>query len=151
MRKALSMSAAIILALCAGTGSAEAAPKLRVQVEQKGDFLLIGNTIGYECGNMPVTPIVGNANCFGSLFNTDTAPDIFWRDGNASISIILTDARTSAQLAIPAGANVTHAYLYWGATRGGPGADANVTLNAPGGFTGNITATESYQSTNNAY
>jgi len=156
MRRKLTTSAAAILALFGGMAETSAAPKLRVQVEQKGDFLLIGNTIGYECANPKVTPIVGTANCgLIALDQNDTAPDIFWRaDANsatATQSILFSNARTTAQLNIPQGATVTHAYLYWGATRAGGGADSNVTLNGPGGFSGNIPAIQSYTSTNGAY
>ena len=34
---------------CLAAGRAHAAPELRVQVDQHGDFVLIGNTLGYEC------------------------------------------------------------------------------------------------------
>lgn len=156
MRRKLTISAAAILAFCGGIETANAAPKLRVQIEQKGDFLLIGNTIGYECASPRVMPIVGNANCgLIALDQGDSAPDIFWRSdtnsATATQSILFSNARTTAQLNIPQGATVTHAYLYWGATRGGAGADTNVTLNAPGGFSGNIPAIESYTSTNGSY
>ncbi|HRI64038.1 MAG TPA: hypothetical protein PK156_07360 [Polyangium sp.] len=159
-RRQFATFAAFALAWCSGIGPSEAAPKLRVQVEQKGDFLLIGNTIGYECGgNSPVTPIKGNVNCgLLGLADGDTAPDIFWRadsptagQAQANTSLLFTSARTTARLNIPAGATVTHAYLYWGARYPGGGADTSVTVDAPGGTTRNISALESYQSTNNTY
>lgn len=158
MRKIPTTTAAILLALSAGIGTADAAPKQRLQIEQKGDFLLVGNTIGYECGNDPVTPVVGNPNCLLSLNNGDTAPDIFWQadvpsagDASATVSILLAQARTTAQLTIPPGATVTHAFLYWGATAPTNNADTSVTLRGPGGLNMAVGAIESYESTGNTY
>ena len=132
MRTKLTTSSAILLALCTGIGVADAAPVLRVQVEQKGDFVLAGNTIGYECNN-PVAPVAGTASCMGSMNNNDTAPDILWRSdepGNgqasANTGIAVAQARSTAILTVPNDATVTHAYLYWGATLGMAGADAGV-------------------------
>src|SRR5690349_20158476 len=78
--------AAALAALPAGT--ALAAPKLRKQFDGHGDFRLIGNTLGHECGNVGVAPIVGDVACNGS---GDGAPDIHWRadapaPGSASAS-----------------------------------------------------------------
>ncbi|WP_437813561.1 isopeptide-forming domain-containing fimbrial protein [Sorangium sp. So ce1078] len=124
-----------------------------LEVSQRGDFLLIGNTLGHECGSdeeLP-DPVVGTVpeEC-GGTGNTDTSPDVFWRadsptDGTAEANrgIAANQARSTAWLAVPAGASVTHAFLYWGAhTAAGAGADTTVTLDRPGagGFSEEIVA-----------
>jgi uncharacterized repeat protein (TIGR01451 family) len=133
---------------------------LRVQVEQKGDFALIGNTLGYECTN-PVMPVVGTVSCAGSSNNGDSAPDVFWRSdapaagqAQANTGVTVAQARSTSVLNLPMGATVTHAFLYWGARQSAAGADTTVTLERPGagGFTQNITALQSFQvAANNAY
>src|SRR5690349_9049294 len=119
MKRKLAISSAAALALLAGAGTAEAVPKLRKQVEQKGDFILVGNTLGYECNvvagppTLPVAPIGPNttADCTGSLNNGDTAPDLFWRadqpgPGQAvtNTGVTVVQARSAAKVNIPAGA-----------------------------------------------
>ncbi|WP_437279081.1 hypothetical protein WME90_00570 [Sorangium sp. So ce375] len=133
-------------------GSAQAAPVLRVEVSQRGDFLLIGNTLGYECGvdgTRPV-PVVGTVGDCGTNL-TDSSPDVFWRadspaDGQAEANVGITAdrARSSAWLTVPDGATVTHAYLYWAAhTAANAPADTTVTLDRPGasGFVEEVIAT----------
>jgi uncharacterized repeat protein (TIGR01451 family)/MYXO-CTERM domain-containing protein len=157
MRNRVHLPAASVLALCLAAGTASAAPILRVQVDQKGDFLLIGNTIGYDCAGGTPAPVVGTIGACGA--NTaDSAPDIFWRSespaagqAQANNTIALGQARSTAKLNIPVGATVTHAFLYWGATLPAAGVDTTVTLDRPGGFTQTITALTSYQSANNSY
>ncbi|WP_438017691.1 DUF3344 domain-containing protein [Sorangium sp. So ce315] len=139
------------------SGIAHAAPALRVQVDQRGDFLLIGNTLGHECGRDDIeSPVVGDIGPCGN--NTgDSAPDTFWRadspvegQAEASTSITAAQARSSAVLEVPAGATVTHAYLYWGAHLGTSGsADEAVTLERPGasGFSEEVTAIDSFERT----
>ncbi|WP_437734427.1 hypothetical protein [Sorangium sp. So ce1335] len=136
-------------------GAAHAAPALRVQVDQRGDFLLIGNTLGHECGRDDIgSPVLGDIGPCGS--NTgDSAPDTFWRadspaegQAEASSSITAAQARSSAVLEVPPGARVTHAYLYWGAHLGTSGdADEAVTLERPGasGFSQEVTAIDSFE------
>ncbi|WP_437876756.1 hypothetical protein [Sorangium sp. So ce513] len=138
-------------------GAAHAAPALRVQVDQRGDFLLIGNTLGHECGRDDIeSPVLGDIGPCGS--NTgDSAPDTFWRadspvegQAEASTSITAEQARSTAVLAVPAGARVTHAYLYWGAHLGTSGsADDAVTLERPGasGFSEEVIAIDSFERT----
>ncbi len=131
---------------------AEAAQTLRVQVDQHGDFTMIGNTLGQDCGPGVVAPVVGTVgNC--GLFTADTAPDVFWRSqssamnpattAQADITITNANARSTAVLSIPTGASITHAYLYWAARNSG-GADSTATLDRPGGFTSNVTADQTY-------
>ena len=69
------------VAALAAVGSARAAT-LRYQVNQKGDFVLLGNTLGQNCQTGVPAPVVGTVNGCGS--NTaDTAPDVFWRSDDA--------------------------------------------------------------------
>jgi uncharacterized repeat protein (TIGR01451 family) len=153
-QKLLSLaSLGILLALgvCAAS-PARAEQKLRIQVDQRGDFALIGNTLGWDCGAGASNPIVGqvNANCGNNT--ADSSADLFWRsdepmDGQATASLAITadQARSSALLKLPMGAQVTHAFLYWGARRtSGVGADMNVVLERPGTFMETITAVSSY-------
>ncbi|WP_437927817.1 DUF3344 domain-containing protein [Sorangium sp. So ce291] len=138
-------------------GTAHAEPALRVQVDQRGDFLLIGNTLGHECGRDDIaSPVLGDIGPCGN--NTgDSAPDIFWRadspaagEAEASTSVTAAQARSTAVLQVPAGATVTHAFLYWGAHLGTSGtADDAVTLERPGAssFSEAVTATESFTTT----
>ncbi len=138
------------------TTTAHAAPALRVQVEQKGDFLLIGNTLGLECDAGTPAPVVGTVGMCGNTGINDTAPDVFWRSDSpmngqaeANTGITVANARSTAVLAIPAGAAVTHAFLYWGGISNV--ADNTITVERPGGFNQNITAIQSYTSTSNSY
>ena len=150
--------------LGASVGTAHAAPTLRVQVDQHGDFLLIGNTLGYECAAGTPAPVVGtiaNGACNQGNNNNinDTAPDLLWRSdapaaGQALASTANTPAtaRSTAMLTVPTGATVTHAFLYWGATNANGVADTSVVVERPGGFTQTVNAVKSFvPGTNNAY
>ncbi len=137
------------LLLCAAA-TANADPLQRVQVTQRGDFVLIGNTLGHDCGPGVPAPIVGTVGMCGPNTN-DTSPDVFWRSDDptagqaaANNTITAASARSTAVLSIPAGASITHAYLYWSArtTLGGP-ADLAATLERPGIFTEPVTGIES--------
>ncbi len=147
------------LAAIAVASTASAAPVLRVQVDQHGDFALIGNTLGYECATGTPAPVVGTVgNCGNST--ADTAPDIFWRadapaagQAQANNTVTVAQARSTSMLTLPAGATVTHAFLYWGATNTTGTADTQITLDRPGagGFTQSVDAIASYTSFNNSY
>ncbi|MBK8256574.1 MAG: DUF11 domain-containing protein [Polyangiaceae bacterium] len=159
LRKPLSsMVAAAGVATVLAVGQAHAAPSLRVQVDQKGDFLLIGNTIGYDCAAGTPNPVVGTVGMCGNN-TSDSAPDILWRadspmDGQAQANggITVAQARSTAVLNVPAGATVTHAFLYWGAFLGQAGGDNQVTIERPGGFTQSVTASQQvFANNNNAY
>ncbi|HVR60711.1 MAG TPA: hypothetical protein VMU50_02370, partial [Polyangia bacterium] len=68
--------------LVSAAGRAQAAA-LRFQVNQRGDFVLLGNTVGQDCGPGVVAPALGTVGACGN--NTaDTAPDIFWRSDDAT-------------------------------------------------------------------
>lgn len=130
---------------------AAAAPTLRVQVDQRGDFVVIGNTLGWDCGANPPAPVVGTVpggGACGSSVN-DSAPDVHWRSddaaGTATASTAITpaEARSTAVLDVPAGATITHAFLYWAAKSAG-GVDDTVTfekIGAGGAVDGSLTAT----------
>jgi uncharacterized repeat protein (TIGR01451 family)/MYXO-CTERM domain-containing protein len=145
--------------LCLVASEANAAPTQRFQVDQHGDFVLVGNTLGHECAAGTVAPIVGTVGNCGN--NTgDSSPDIFWRSdapaagqAQANNTITVAQARSTSVLALPAGATVTYARLYWAAANGGT-ADTQVTIERPGGGgfpATNITADDSFTSGNNTY
>jgi uncharacterized repeat protein (TIGR01451 family) len=110
-----------------------AAPTLRVQVDQRGDFVAIGNTLGWDCGANPPLPVVGNVPGMGMCGSSlaDSAPDVHWQSDDpgggalASTAILASQARTTAVLNLPATATVTHAFLYW-AAKSSAGVDATV-------------------------
>lgn len=125
----------------------------RTQVEQRGDFLLIGNTMGFDCYHQLPTPPSSTFTC--PTLIDDEAPDIFWRSDDTSAvadnTITAANARTTAVLELPATATVTHAYLYWAAKNTSSDPDTSVTMERPGasGFAlQTITATSSYPASN---
>jgi uncharacterized repeat protein (TIGR01451 family)/MYXO-CTERM domain-containing protein len=122
---------------------AGASPKLRAQVDQRGDFALIGNTLGHDCRSGIPVPIVGSVGDCGT-HTGDSSPDVFWRDGSAGSAITLAEARSTAVLSLPAGAMVTHAWLYWAARRGGMSADTAVTLEGPDSASESVSAIETF-------
>jgi uncharacterized repeat protein (TIGR01451 family) len=137
--------------LMLAASNAAATPILRVQVEQKGDFLLIGNTLGHECGN-PVMPVTGTVGACGANIS-DNGADIFWRADSPALGqaeannlIASAQARSSAVVNIPASATVTHAFLYWAATLANPGQDVIITLDRQGGFSTSVSALQTYAS-----
>lgn len=148
MRRAI--TGALGAALLAGAaGSANAAPKLRIQVDLRGDFVLIGNTLGHDCANGVPAPITGTVGQCGNNGINDAAPDVFWRadspaisqaEANANVTAAL--ARSTAVLSLPAGAVPSHAYLYWAARRPNVGADSSVTLEREGIFSTTVDAFE---------
>ncbi len=149
----VAVSLAAILLLEAG--GAIGAPSLRLQVDQRGDFALIGNTLGHECGGSPPAPVIGTVGSCGGQ-QGDSAPDVFWRSDSpgvgqaeANVSIGVAEARSSASLVIPPGATVTHARLYWAARGSSAAPDTSVLFDRPGGFSANVTADDSFAVSNN--
>ena len=150
------------LALCAlslAAPDAPAAPALRVQTVQHGNFAIIGNTLAQACETGVPAPVVGTVGACGNN-TTDSAPDVYWRadspasgQAQANNTITQAQARSTAVLALPDGARVTHAYLYWAATNASAVADTTAMLDRPGagGFSQNLNALQSYTSSNNAY
>ena len=133
------------------------APTQRAQISQKGDFALIGNTLGHDCAPGTPAPTNGTVGLCGLNIN-ETSPDVFWRadaplPGQAQANALITaaQARSAAVLTLPPGGQVTHAFLYWGATLAAPGTDMKITLDREGGFTTTVDATKCYQSISNSY
>jgi uncharacterized repeat protein (TIGR01451 family)/MYXO-CTERM domain-containing protein len=153
------LAGAVVLGLMGG--EAAAAPSLRKQVIQHGDFALIGNTLGQDCRALSAAEVqvgtVGTcpAGTTGTSFN---GPDVFWESdfpavgqATASTAITLANARSTSVLKLPAGATVTQAYLYWSGRPGIVGTTPNppdtaVVLDRPGGggFTANVTAGQTW-------
>lgn len=144
MRQRRLISSLIAISAGCAAGAAHAAPTLRTQVDQRGDFLLFGNTTGFECANNAGVPqpVVGDVDCppgqGGAI--TDTAPDVFWRadspalgQATASEAFTVADARSTAMLAIPSGATVTHARIYWAGMLAAPmSTDGSILVERPG-------------------
>ncbi|MCC6807316.1 MAG: DUF11 domain-containing protein [Deltaproteobacteria bacterium] len=112
-----------------------AAPQQRLAVNQNGDFMIVGNTLGHECDSNPNAVLVGTVGGCGNNLD-DSAIDVFWNgDATPPVTIDAADSATSAaQLNLPAGATVTHARLYWAAVAPDPNpmADAQVSFGKAG-------------------
>ncbi|MDQ3265200.1 MAG: DUF11 domain-containing protein, partial [Myxococcota bacterium] len=120
-----------------------AAPVLRHTEEVRGDMILIGNTLAHDCRYAAV-PLVGTVGACGNNSN-DSGVDIFWRSddpavGSATAVNTHTSGKSKAVLALPAGATITYARLYWAAESATLGADLSVTLQGPGGTSTAISA-----------
>jgi clumping factor A len=137
---AIGFSSLLAIALAWSPARVSANPKLRVQVDQRGDIRLFGNTLAQECGNTgtpPVpAPVVGTLGMCPEL--NFTAPDVYWRsddpsDGSvrAASNVAPTDARSTAVLTLPDGAKVTYARLYWGSYSNSTNVDRNVRVERP--------------------
>lgn len=141
------------VAIAALVPVAQAAPALRHQVDQHGDFLMIGNTNAQDCRGSVTTPthlVVGALGACGSN-TSDTSPDVFWvadspmsGQATANNSFLAAQAKSTAMLKVgnttganlPTGATVTYARLYWAgmvATAGTP--STSITLSRNGVFT----------------
>lgn len=132
---------AAISGLLGAAGHVEAAPDLKWQVDQHGNFTLIGNALSQECSERNVSPTVP-APVVGSVGEcsdtSSTASDIYYRsdDPNADNlrvdrAINAADARTTAVLELPSDATVTHARLYWGSYASNETLDSHVHLARP--------------------
>ena len=73
LRKAAAAGALALAVLCSARAEAAA---LRYQVDQKGDFVVVGNTLGFDCGPGVPAPLVGTVGACGSS-TSDTAPECF--------------------------------------------------------------------------
>lgn len=143
------------LLVCMGatlTSPAYADPTLRLQINQQGDFLLIGNTLEQEYRLGTPAPVVGNVGPCGllGLGEGDSGGDCVWRSdspggGQAQVhgGISPSQARSTARLEVPAGAVVTHAFLYWAAHRNS-GPDDDATIERPGQPPLNVEAIDTY-------
>lgn len=147
---AASLAMALLSLIGAQSNLANAAPALRYQVAQRGDMVIFGNTLGYDCRASVPKPIVGSVDITACGMNTDDIDsDVLWSSdtpangsATASNSIMTSQARTSAVLTLPAGAMVTYARLYWSAEgpKGAITPGATVTLERPGIFTKSVAA-----------
>ncbi len=113
----------LLFAFCAlAPSAASAKPKIRVQIDQKGDVILIGNTLGQDCRAgvgipAPIVGTVGNCGTDAVSIN-DSAPDVFWNASDngtavADDTVTVQQARSAAMLQLAAGQRVTYARLYW--------------------------------------
>ncbi len=124
MLKKRLLSSSLALATAFGAGHAFADPALRKQVDQRGDFVMFGNTLGFDCANgvgIPA-PTLGTVTCPGGqgAVITDSSPDVFWRSDApaagqavANGTVTAAQARSTAVLDIPTGATLTYARIYW--------------------------------------
>ncbi|EPX57790.1 putative internalin [Cystobacter fuscus DSM 2262] len=143
--RAAALLLAMALSLVAGSAQAAPAnndpPKLRFAQDLRGDFALIGNTLAQDCRHETTPrPIIGRMPPMGSglpgepaCSRRDTSPDFFWTLNDWTVestgattqptlpasttAINPLIARSQAALALPAGATVVYARLYWAATR----------------------------------
>ena len=123
-RSAVLTASLCLLAAVSGTPSAQAAPKLRYQIDQHGDVLLFGNTVGYDCRTGIPAPVVGTVDpSMCGDFTSDSSADVWWMadmpstgQAVANTTISKVQARSTAMFALPAGAQVTYARLYISAT-----------------------------------
>ena len=133
------------LAIVGAPASALGDPSLRVQVNQRGDFVLIGNSTGQDCAGGVPAPIVGTIGACGGNTN-DNAPDVFWTsdqaNGAAAADNLITaaGAGSTAMLTLPPGATVTHARIYWAAMSSGMTADPVMNLDRNGVFSAPVSA-----------
>ena len=131
-----------LLALLGLPAQLQAAPTLREQRTVEGDVLVLGSTLAHDCGSGKSPPTGTTVSCTG-LLDQDSAPDVYWRDDRANAGVVAADARTSAALALPDGAEVVYARLYWGAMRASEAPDRAITLDREGAFSATVNADDS--------
>ena len=136
-----------------------AATTNRFTIDDNGNFLIFGNTAGFDCRDKKVEkPIVGDVpygllglpvlNCNNLLGDGDTGIDFLWRSQQPGVNQAAADlrwspdeGRTTAVVQLPAGAQVLMARLYWAAQRSsGLGAGTSVMFDRPGGFSRRVMA-----------
>ncbi len=151
--------AGVVLIVLAG--SVEAAPELALERLQRGGFVLLGNTLGFDCSSITETtfagdagrvpaPLSGTADCATAYELADAEPagaddfalDLYWTSSDgAAVAVALEDpsqAESGAALALPEGDRVTAARLYWAGYLGRESAtaplaaDEVVSLRPPG-------------------
>lgn len=145
MRVAASWSLLPLLSLLSPV-PAFAATELRFTTDVRGDFILIGNTLGHSCATrVPVVGTVGR--CVERSRFPDLSPDLYWRAGTSSAtadsSVTPDRMRSTAVLAVPPGATVRQAYLYWWGEVDDVAPDPDVILERPGVQAATFTATRS--------
>jgi uncharacterized repeat protein (TIGR01451 family) len=132
--------------------TAAAAPQKIAEFNEKGNFLLIGNTLGWDCAAGTPQPVVGTVNSGSCGTNTDdSSADILWStdlNGTTASADGMTTplyASSAAFLSIPQGAVVVHARLFWAAQLPlNASAGRQVGFDRPGGFKTVITNDPSY-------
>jgi hypothetical protein len=136
---------------------AGATPVLRAQIVQRGDFVLLGNTLAHDCSPTTPAPLIGAVGDCGAAI-VDGAADVLWRadapfagKAAAHVGLDAGDARSSAVLLLPPGAVPTHAFLYWGAQLEVAGADTNVELERPGFLDEELVADACFISADGSY
>lgn len=139
LRWAHSISVAYVASLLVTT-PALAEPTLRKQVDQAGDFVLFGNTLGWDCSVDTGLILEGTAACSTATNGTtaDSAIDLYWRAANGAASATSAtasdEARSVSVLVLPNHAQPTYARVYWAAYQPAGGAvDQSMTLELPGG------------------
>ncbi len=119
------------------------AQALRYQANQNGDFVLIGNSLGFDCASTVPAPVVGTvgtcknkADLQGTV--EDNSVDVYWRTDDPTAgsvwtnnSVLPAEARSTSMLQIPSGARITYARLYFAAIASA--ANGSATLDGPGG------------------
>jgi large repetitive protein len=124
--------------------TSQAAPVLRRTFDQRGNMLVVGNTLGHDCNadeNAQGAPGIVVGTVAGCRNGTDDGIDVTWQAdvpaaGQArtlATTGLSTTARSKAKLSIPLGAQVSYARLYWSASLVTQMlvADTNVTLSTP--------------------
>ncbi len=113
-------AASVVMLGAAGIASAQFTTRFNDTVN--GNFVLIGNTLGFDAAPGVPIPIVGSVGATG-INTADSAPDVIWRSNSpglgqasASTGITVATARSQAVLQLPPGATVLYARLYWSAT-----------------------------------
>lgn len=121
---------------------AAADPVLRTQLTVEGDFMLIGNTLAHDCRVGVAAPVVGTVGPCGVLVD-DGAPDVLWRSESstaaANLTVLPGMARSRAYLAVPPGATIEYARLYWA---GSGVADDMIDLSRSNAFSESLSATQ---------
>jgi hypothetical protein len=133
-------AAAAVAGLASLASLAQAAPLSRYEDVVAGDVVIIGSSIGHDCGAGVAPPAGATATC-PALSEPDTAADCYWRDSAAGAGAA-SAARTSANLDLPAGATVVRAQLYWAGLVAGGAGDATATVDRDGTTTVNLSNAE---------
>lgn len=152
---ATQVAAAALLLMGAQPGPAHGAPALRYQVVQRGDAVVFGNTLGYDCRASVPKPVVGTVDTSACGANTDDNDiDVLWRSdepapGQAMAGTTITPdmARSTAVLKLPAGSFTSYARIYWSAVapKGMVSPAAAIVIERPGVFKQTVPADTSGQ------
>jgi MYXO-CTERM domain-containing protein len=156
MRCTIALTALTGGALSLASVDASAQLTQRFQVASKGGVATIGSSLGHDCGSSQPAPSGSNVSCIGVISPNDSSPDIYYVDNTAHTLTTATEARTSATLALPSGATVIYARLYWSAVVSGANAtaDTTVAIGSPQTLATNVVADATWTvtiGTNTAY